>query len=80
MADADVRIAATDVRLAFGETVALAGVDLNVRAGETVALMGPSGSGKSTLLHCVAGILEPDAGQVQLLGHLPRCHERDEAE
>lgn len=69
MADADIRVVATDLRLAFGETVALAGVDLSVRAGETVALMGPSGSGKSTLLHCLAGILEPDAGQVDLLGH-----------
>lgn len=69
MPDADIRVAATDLQLAFGETVALAGVDLSVRAGETVALMGPSGSGKSTLLHCLAGVLQPDAGQVELLGH-----------
>lgn len=52
----------------FGPTVALGGVGLAVHVGEAVAIMGPSGSGKSTLLHCLAGIMKPDAGEVNLLG------------
>ncbi|HIW62802.1 MAG TPA: ABC transporter ATP-binding protein [Candidatus Stackebrandtia excrementipullorum] len=52
----------------FGNTVALDGIDFTITRGETVAVMGPSGSGKSTLLHCLAGILRPDSGEVDIMG------------
>ncbi|WP_432482523.1 ABC transporter ATP-binding protein [Kineococcus esterisolvens] len=51
-----------------GATRALDGVDVTLGAGESVAVTGPSGSGKTTLLHCLAGILRPTAGSVQLAG------------
>ena len=43
---------------------ALRGVDLDVRTEQLTAIMGPSGSGKSTLMHILAGLDEPDHGQV----------------
>ncbi len=43
-------------------------VDLQVAAGEAVALTGESGSGKSTLLHLIAGLDEPDNGEITLDG------------
>jgi putative ABC transport system ATP-binding protein len=57
-------IEARGVYRSFGQTPALQGASLSVASGEIVAIMGPSGSGKSTLLHCLAGIFEPDRGEV----------------
>jgi len=61
-------IEARDVYRSFGQTPALQGASLSVASGEIVAIMGPSGSGKSTLLHCLAGIFEPDRGEVWFEG------------
>jgi putative ABC transport system ATP-binding protein len=43
---------------------ALRGVDIDVAAGRLTAVMGPSGSGKSTMMHILAGLDQPNAGQV----------------
>jgi ABC-type nitrate/sulfonate/bicarbonate transport system ATPase subunit len=48
----------------FGALTALAGVDLSLRAGAVTAVVGPSGCGKSTLLELVAGLQEPDEGEI----------------
>src|SRR5512138_450102 len=42
----------------------LCGVSFRVEAGETVCLLGASGSGKSTLLRIIAGLEQPERGQV----------------
>ena len=43
--------------------------EFDILAGERVFLKGPSGSGKSTLLGLIAGVLAPQAGKLEVLGH-----------
>ena len=58
----------------------LQGVELTVSAGERVCIFGRSGSGKSTLLHVLAGLLDPDAGEIWVGDtNLSECSERERA-
>ena len=52
----------------YGDTVALAATDLTVTTGKTVALIGPSGCGKSTLIRIMNGLVIPDGGTVRFDG------------
>ena len=56
------------VRKAFPGVVALDGVRLQIRPGTVHALMGENGAGKSTLMKIVAGIYQPDTGEIRLKG------------
>jgi sulfate transport system ATP-binding protein len=58
-----------DVTKRFGDFTALDGVSLDVPEGSLTALLGPSGSGKSTLLRVIAGLEQPDSGEVAINGH-----------
>jgi ABC-type Fe3+/spermidine/putrescine transport system ATPase subunit len=59
-----------DVHKTFDSTVAVDGISLSIAPGEVFTLLGPSGCGKSTTLRIVAGLEEPDAGEVLLDGRL----------
>ncbi len=48
-------------------TPALRGIDLDVYLGQMTLLVGPSGCGKTTLISIIAGLLDPTAGDVQVL-------------
>jgi ABC-2 type transport system ATP-binding protein len=52
----------------FGERVALAGVDLTLEGTQLVGVVGPDGAGKTTLLRTLAGLLEIEAAQADVLG------------
>jgi putative ABC transport system ATP-binding protein len=59
---------------------ALSGIDLEVRRGELLMVVGPSGCGKTTLISVIAGILDQDSGQCEVLGHdLKNMDQRERA-
>ncbi|AYM60362.1 ribosome-associated ATPase/putative transporter RbbA [Agrobacterium fabrum] len=58
----------TDVRLAFGSTVALADISVEIPAGRMIGLIGPDGVGKSSLLSLISGARAIQKGKVEVLG------------
>lgn len=57
-------------RARYEEFWALKGVSFDIETGSTFGIIGANGSGKSTLLKCLAGILQPDRGRIQVNGRL----------
>ena len=57
-------------QLMFNEFYALKDICLTVNRGEAVALIGANGSGKSTLLKCIAGVLYPTTGSIEVRGSI----------
>ncbi len=56
------------LRKAFGAKQVLDGIDLDVAAGTSMVVIGGSGSGKSVLLKCILGLVEADAGSIEIDG------------
>jgi ABC-2 type transport system ATP-binding protein len=52
----------------YSEILAVNNIDLNIKKGEIFGLLGPNGSGKSTTLKMLIGLVQPDAGSVNVLG------------
>ncbi len=66
-------LAARGLRKAFGALEVVCGVSLEVQAGECFGLLGPNGAGKTTTLKLCLGLMEPAAGEIELLGEpVPR--------
>jgi lipooligosaccharide transport system ATP-binding protein len=66
-------LAARGLRKSYGAAEVVCGVDLAVAPGECFGLLGPNGAGKTTTLKLCLGLIEPDAGDIELLGEpVPR--------
>jgi ABC-2 type transport system ATP-binding protein len=65
------------LRKTYKDVVAVAGLDLDVCPGECLGLLGPNGAGKTTTLEICEGLVEPDAGRVELFGLRWSSHARE---
>ncbi|MCD6595361.1 ABC transporter ATP-binding protein [bacterium] len=61
-------ISAKDVVKKFGDKIAVNKVNLSVFRGEIFGFLGPNGAGKTTTIRLLAGALEPDDGDIRILG------------
>jgi ABC-2 type transport system ATP-binding protein len=66
--DAAPVIRARGLAKSYGANAAVRGVDIDVFAGEIFGLIGPDGAGKTTCFNMLAGILQPSAGELTVLG------------
>jgi ATPase subunit of ABC transporter with duplicated ATPase domains len=55
-----------DVRKTYGKRAVYDGLNLTIRRGERWCVMGRNGAGKTTLLKMIAGVLQPDSGEIRL--------------
>jgi phospholipid/cholesterol/gamma-HCH transport system ATP-binding protein len=70
-----------DLYKAFGSFEVMRGLSLDFKPQAITTILGPSGTGKSVLLKHMVGLLEPDAGTVEIFGQdIWGIHERERAE
>jgi ABC-2 type transport system ATP-binding protein len=60
------------LRKSYGDVAAVDGISFHASQGETVGFLGPNGAGKTTTVSMIAGLVQPDAGEVRIAGHAMR--------
>ncbi|GIX09620.1 ABC transporter ATP-binding protein [Elioraea sp.] len=80
MSEAAPKIRIRGLSKAFGPKRVLDQLDLDVPAGRGMVVIGGSGSGKSVLIKCILGLIEPDAGTIEIDGRNVLAMSRSERE
>ena len=58
----------TDLKKSFGNNEVLKGFNLKLYEGENLVIMGKSGSGKTVMIKCLVGLMQPDSGNIKVMG------------
>ncbi|HHR6132050.1 TPA: ABC transporter ATP-binding protein [Providencia alcalifaciens] len=59
-------VIADNLTKSFGQNQVFSDIQFTIEQGEFITLLGPSGCGKSTLLRCIAGLEQPDSGELYI--------------
>mgnify|MGYP006185730227 CR=1 FL=1 len=68
LADEKIKLEVNDLRLYYGESLALKNINLVIKPGEKIGIIGRSGSGKSSLAKLLVGLYQPDSGSLLVDG------------
>ena len=66
--DNNIVISIRNLKKSFGDNVVLKDISLELHKGENIVVLGRSGQGKSVMIQCIAGLMEPDDGTLEVLG------------
>ena len=58
-----------DLKVSYGDYLAVDNLNLNIQKGELFAFLGPNGAGKTTTIKALTGLLNPDSGTIEICGH-----------
>jgi lipooligosaccharide transport system ATP-binding protein len=61
-------LSVSGLRKSYGDNEVVCGLDFAIRRGECFGLLGPNGAGKTTTLRCCLGLIDPNAGEITMVG------------
>ncbi len=61
-------VAVQNLKVRYGDTVAVDDVSFAINRGEIFGILGPNGAGKTTTVECIGGLRKPDSGSISVLG------------
>ena len=70
-----VMISVSELKKFFGDIQAVNGISFEVKKGEVFGLLGPNGAGKTTTIKLLLGLLEPNQGDIRIMGLNPETEE-----
>jgi len=71
----NVMISVAELKKYFGDIKAVDGISFEVKKGEVFGLLGPNGAGKTTTIKLLLGLLEPNQGDISIMGLNPETEE-----
>ena len=71
----NVMISVSELKKFFGDIKAVNGISFEVKKGEVFGLLGPNGAGKTTTIKLLLGLLEPNQGDIRIMGLNPETEE-----